>query len=106
MRLVILEGGIETEGQLFEPGQLLVATQSTLGEFTLQPNSRVYIFGGEPFSEQRFIDWNFVSSDKNLIDKAKQKWKDQAFEKVKGDEAEFIPYPLNFEKNTLQGGSN
>lgn len=91
--LYILEGGVESEGNVYEPKQMLVTKDSTLCEFTIQANSTVYIFGGEPFPEERFIDWNFVSSDKALIAEAKQKWMEQKFEKIKGDETEFIPYP-------------
>ena len=90
--LYILNGAIESEGNIYEPKQLLVAKDSTLCEFTIQENSTIYIFGGEPFPEERFIDWNFVASDKELIEKAKQKWKDQAFDKIKGDDTEYIPY--------------
>lgn len=91
--LYILEGGVENNGIVYEPKQLLVTKDSQLCEFTMQANSTVYIFGGEPFPEKRFIDWNFVSSSKKLIEKAKQKWKEQKFDKVKGDETEFVPYP-------------
>lgn len=91
--LYILEGAIESEGNVYEPKQLLVAKDSSLCEFTIQENSTIYIFGGEPFPEERFIDWNFVSSDKELIAEAKQKWINQEFDKIEGDEAEYIPYP-------------
>jgi redox-sensitive bicupin YhaK (pirin superfamily) len=91
--LYILEGGIESEGNIYEPKQLLVAKDSTLCEFTIQENSTIYIFGGEAFPEERFIDWNFVSSSKELIEKAKEKWKNQSFPKIEGDDTEHIPYP-------------
>ena len=91
--LYILEGGIESEGNVYEPKQLLVAKDSTLCEFTIQENSTIYIFGGEPFPEKRYIDWNFVSSSKELIKEAKQKWETQSFPKIEGDDTEFIPYP-------------
>ena len=91
--LYILKGAIESEGNIYETKQLLVAKDSSLCEFTIQENSTIYIFGGEPFPEERFIDWNFVSSDKELIAEAKQKWIDQAFDKIEGDETEYIPYP-------------
>lgn len=91
--LYILKGAIESEGNVYDPKQLLVAKDSTLCEFTIQENSTIYIFGGEPFPEERFIDWNFVSSSKERIEEAKQKWKAQSFDKIKGDETEFIPYP-------------
>jgi redox-sensitive bicupin YhaK (pirin superfamily) len=91
--LYILEGGIESEGNLYHPKQLLVAADSGLCEFTIEANSTIYIFGGEPFAEERFIDWNFVASDKELIQAAKQKWMAQTFDKIKGDDLEFVPYP-------------
>jgi len=98
--LYILESAIESEGNVFEPKQLLVAKDSTLCEFTIHENSTIYIFGGEPFPEERFIDWNFVSLSKELIEEAKQKWKEQLFDKIEGDETEFIPYPVprNFKR--------
>lgn len=91
--LYILEGGIESDGNVYGPKKILVSTDSTLCEFTIQANSTIYIFGGEPFPEERFIDWNFVASSKELIAAAKQKWIEQQFEKIKGDEVEFVPYP-------------
>lgn len=91
--LYILEGAIESEGSIYEPNQLLVAKDSKLCEFIIQENSTIYVFGGEPFPEKRFIDWNFVSSSKDLIDKAKQNWKEQRFPKIIGDETEYISYP-------------
>ncbi len=91
--LYILEGAIESEGNIYDPKQLLVAKESKLCEFTIQENSTIYIFGGEPFPEERFIDWNFVSSSKERIEEAKQKWKKQLFPKIEGDATEFIPYP-------------
>lgn len=90
--LYILEGSIESEGNTFGPKQLLVAKNSKLCEFTMTENTTIYIFGGEPFPEQRFIFWNFVASDKELIENAKQKWLAQEFENVPG-ETEFVPLP-------------
>lgn len=91
--LYILEGNIESEGNVYHSKQLLVAKESSLCKFTIEANSTIYLFGGEPFAEERFIDWNFVASDKELINEAKQKWIAQTFDKIEGDEVEFVPYP-------------
>lgn len=91
--LYILDGSIESEGNTFLPKQLLVAKESSLCEFTVAANSTLYIFGGEPFAEERYIDWNFVSSSKEVLNEAKQKWIEQAFDKIEGDDIEFVPYP-------------
>jgi redox-sensitive bicupin YhaK (pirin superfamily) len=91
--LYILEGGVESGGNVYGPKQMLVTKDGHLCEFTIHEKSTLYIFGGEPFPEERFIDWNFVSSSKEKIEEAKQKWKIQSFEKIEGDETDYIPYP-------------
>lgn len=90
--IYILEGSIESEGNRYEPKQLLVAKEGISCEFTMNENSTIYVFGGEPFPEERFIYWNFVSSDKDLIERAKTKWRDQNFARVPG-ETDFVPLP-------------
>lgn len=91
--IYILEGGIEEGGNTFGPKQLLVAKDHSLCTFTMEANTTIYIFGGEPFPEERFINWNFVSSDKALIEKAKDDWINQRFDKIAGEENEYVPYP-------------
>jgi redox-sensitive bicupin YhaK (pirin superfamily) len=94
--IYILEGEIKNNGFTYGPKQLLVAKESTLCEFEISPNSTIYIFGGESFPEKRFIHWNFVSSEKQILEQAKENWKNQnvkAFPKIPGDDKEFVPLP-------------
>ncbi|MGV4412885.1 pirin family protein [Chryseobacterium sp. T1] len=91
--LYILEGSIRSEGNVYDPKQILIAKDSKLCEFEIAANTTVYIFGGEPFPEERYIHWNFVSSSKEVIEQAKHDWKDQKFPKVEG-ETDFVPLPL------------
>lgn len=90
--MYILEGAVSSDGHVFGPKQLLVAKDSQLCEFEMSENTTVYIFGGEPFPEERFIFWNFVASTKELIEDAKQRWIDQSFAKVPG-ETDCVPLP-------------
>jgi redox-sensitive bicupin YhaK (pirin superfamily) len=90
--LYILEGGIESEENHFGPRQILVAKESKLCEFTIHAGSAIYIFGGEPFPEERFIYWNFVATSKDTIEQAKQKWRDQGFGTIAG-EVGFVKLP-------------
>lgn len=90
--LYILEGEIESEGNSFGTKQILIAKDSKLCAFHMKKNTTVYIFGGEAFPEERFIYWNFVNSDKEIIEKAKEDWKAQRFPKVP-QETEFVPLP-------------
>jgi hypothetical protein len=90
--LYILEGSITSDGNTYGPKQILIANNSTLCEFELSANSTIYIFGGEPFPEERHIYWNFVSSDKGIIERASNNWKLQKFPKIPG-ELDFVPLP-------------
>ena len=99
--LYILEGSIENDGNSYEPKHILIATDSKLCEFTMNENTSVYIFGGDAFPEERFIYWNFVASNHELIEEAKKRWTEQTFDKVPG-ETEFValpePHNLNIKK--------
>lgn len=90
--MYILEGSVLSDGKVFDSRQILVAVDSKLCSFEMEAGSTIYIFGGEVFPEERFIYWNFVASDKALIEAAKERWKEQRFEKVPG-ETEFVPLP-------------
>ena len=92
--LYILEGAVHTEGNTFGPKQILVAKDSSLCAFELAANTTVYIFGGDAFPEERFIEWNFVASDKKLIDKAKSDWQNNLFQPVPHETARVeLPKP-------------
>lgn len=90
--LYILEGSISSGEHTYGPKQILVANDVTLCTFTINENSTVYIFGGEAFSEPRTIYWNFVSTDKELIEKAKVDWQEGNFPRVP-DEFVYLPLP-------------
>lgn len=94
--MYVLDGNVKIEGEKYGSKQLLIAKDAKLCTFETEDNTTLYLFGGEPFPEERFIYWNFVSSDKKIIEDAKQNWAAQntdAFPKVPGDEVEFVPLP-------------
>ncbi|MDF7818314.1 pirin family protein [Runella sp. MFBS21] len=90
--MYILEGSIEDGGISYEPKRILVAKNPQLCEFTLEANTTVYVFGGEPFPEERFIFWNFVATSQDLIEKAKEDWQNDLFPRIEG-EGDLVPLP-------------
>ena len=54
--------------------------------------AHVVLLGGPPLDAPRFLWWNFVSSQRDLILEAQAAWQEQRFDKVPG-ETEFIPLP-------------
>ena len=94
--MYVLNGSVYVEGNEYGTKQLLIAKNSKLCEFETSDDCTLYLFGGEPFDEERFIFWNFVSSDKDQIDQAKVDWHDQntqTFPKIPGDDQEYVPLP-------------
>jgi redox-sensitive bicupin YhaK (pirin superfamily) len=90
--IYLLEGQLKIAGQSFDPGRLLVFAAGD--EITVNANgaARWLVFGGEPLDAPRHVWWNFVSSSRERIEKAKTDWKEGRFAPVPGD-AEFIPLP-------------
>lgn len=91
--LYVLEGEISVENQLFGARQLLVAMEPKLCTFEMKAGSKVYLLGGEAFVEQRYIDWNFVSSRPERIDEARLAWSNQQFPKIPNESGQGIPMP-------------
>lgn len=90
--LYILEGSIAAEGNTYRPKQIIIAHNGQLCAFDMAENTIIYMFGGNAFPEERFIDWNFVSTSKERLKKAREDWVNQAFPSVSG-ETEYVPYP-------------
>jgi redox-sensitive bicupin YhaK (pirin superfamily) len=75
------------------PGAMLALERDE--EVTLYADgpARVMLLGGAKLDGERHIWWNFVSSSKDRIERAKQEWKDGKFGLIPGDDKEFIPLP-------------
>ena len=94
--MYVLDGTVKIEGNDYGSKQLLIAKNASLCEFETNGETTLYLFGGEPFEEERLMFWNFVNSDKEILEAAKKNWREQnldAFPKVPGDEEEFVPFP-------------
>jgi redox-sensitive bicupin YhaK (pirin superfamily) len=91
--IYIVEGGIQIGEAHYGPNKMLVLEEGSPVRFEMERNTLVYLLGGEPFPEERYIWWNFVSSGKELIEQAKSDWKAQRFPEIPG-ETEFVPLPL------------
>ncbi|MGE0847828.1 MAG: pirin family protein [Flavobacteriaceae bacterium] len=89
----VLSGGIEVDGEAFEPGALLILKPGEAVTLHAPADARLMILGGESMDGPRYIWWNFVSSRKERIEQAKAEWKAGRFDTVPGDEDEFMPLP-------------
>ncbi|MCW5625149.1 MAG: pirin family protein [Burkholderiales bacterium] len=90
--IYVVEGDAQIDGQPVVEGQMLVLEPGSEIDVRATTATRVMILGGAPLHGERFIWWNFVSSTRERIEAAKQRWRDGAFAAVPG-ETEFIPLP-------------
>ncbi|CDZ41028.1 pirin family protein [Neorhizobium galegae] len=92
--IYILSGELVVAGDRFAADQLLVFRPGD--NITLEGGTtgcHVMLFGGAALNSKRYIWWNFVSSSKERIEKAKEEWRTGRFDIVPGDEEEFVPLP-------------
>jgi len=93
-RAIYVVGGrvvVQPAGVAFEAGRLVVLLEGVDVEIHAEDAAQVMLLGGEPLGP-RYIWWNFVSSSRERIERAKQEWAEQRFARVPG-ETEFIPLP-------------
>ncbi len=91
--MYVASGSIACEGRKFDVGTMLVLHAGRqLTARALVP-STLMLVGGAALEGKREIAWNFVSSSKERLERAKADWRDQRFAKIPNDDAEFISLP-------------
>ena len=88
----LLSGKIKIEDQIFDKPTLIVFKSTSQMKILALEQTHGMILGGKPLEGPRFMYWNFVASNKELLEEAKVRWRDQRFPKIPG-ESEFIALP-------------
>jgi len=92
--LFVIEGEIRTSDiEVHGPGAMLALEKDEEVTLYADAPARVMLLGGARLDGERHIWWNFVSSSKDRIERAKQEWRDGKFGLIPGDDKEFIPLP-------------
>jgi redox-sensitive bicupin YhaK (pirin superfamily) len=91
--LYVLAGSLSCGEQSTGPGRMLVFAPGASAALRAESPVRAVLIGGAPLDGPRHIDWNFVSSSRERIERAKRDWKQGRFPKVPGDETDFVPLP-------------
>lgn len=92
LAVYLLEGGVTIGGKALSPGAMAVIRRGATPEVVASRASRIAVVGGARLEGERHLWWNFVSSSKERLERAKSDWKAGRFPKVPGDD-EFIPLP-------------
>ena len=95
----VLEGSVETAGDSFDAGRMMVFRPGDRVSLKAGPQgARLMLLGGATMDGPRHIWWNFVASSKERIEAAKEAWRagdweHGRFQLPPADNAEFIPLP-------------
>lgn len=90
----LVEGSVRVAGTPLEPGQMAVLAGGGEAAIQADAGSIVMLVGGAKMDGPRFIWWNFVSSSRERIERAKADWRAERFAPVPG-ETERIPLPAD-----------
>jgi redox-sensitive bicupin YhaK (pirin superfamily) len=88
-----ITGDVRVAGEHVSAGTMAVARVGHEIEVEALTDLHAVCLGGEPLDGPREIWWNFVSSSKERIERAKTEWREHQFPPVPGDEKDFIPLP-------------
>ncbi|MEE2567091.1 pirin family protein [Hyphobacterium marinum] len=96
----IARGQVTLDGETLEEGDMAVLSPGSEPEMKAMADSVVMLCGGAPLPGKRHIFWNFVSSDRDRLERAKADWTGSAeggFEgtrfRLPDGETEHIPLP-------------
>ncbi len=90
--IYVVDGEVSVDGMTVSPRTVAVFEPGAPVTVNTASAARIMAFGGAPVDGDRFIHWNFVASSRELIEDARNRWREQRFAKVPG-ETEFIPLP-------------
>jgi redox-sensitive bicupin YhaK (pirin superfamily) len=91
--LFVVCGSAVVDGIAHGDGAMLVLDPKEKATIAAKGITRVMLLGGAPLDGPRHLWWNFVSSSRERIERAKSDWKEGRFGKIPGDDVEFIPLP-------------
>ncbi|HTA90311.1 MAG TPA: pirin-like C-terminal cupin domain-containing protein, partial [Polyangiaceae bacterium] len=89
----LLSGQLSASSALIEERSLTIFPSGSSQAVHANVDSRLLLLGGAPPDGPRYIEWNFISSSQERIERAKAAWQAGQFPKVPGDDQEFIPLP-------------
>ncbi|HEX5306693.1 MAG TPA: pirin family protein [Dyella sp.] len=89
----VIEGALQWDELTVPAGLMAVQAGDSAKPLRAREASRVMLFGGAPLDGERHLWWNFVSTRTERIEQAKADWREGRFDRVPGDDEEFIPLP-------------
>jgi redox-sensitive bicupin YhaK (pirin superfamily) len=90
--IVVVSGIVQACGKEIPEGSILYSKPGDNCMLSCHSETHLLVFGGEPLAEERFINWNFVASERSAIETARKDWKEKTFPMMEGEKS-YIPLP-------------
>lgn len=90
----ILRGSLQLDQKTIPPDDFVVLEKGSALAVTANADTQFMVLGGEAFPEPRHIFWNYVSSSKDKIITANEKWMAGTFPQVPGEPDNLYAPPL------------
>lgn len=87
-----VDEAIEVDGAAVPPRTMAFLATDSDATVVAPAGARYVVIGGAPLDGRRFMWWNFVSSSRERIERAKDDWRAQRMGQVPG-ETELVPLP-------------
>jgi redox-sensitive bicupin YhaK (pirin superfamily) len=88
----VVSGGVVVDGEAVAEHAMAVVAAAAQ-RVTATADSRIVMLGGTPLPEPRLMDWNFVSSTRERLDRARDDWGAGRFPRIPTDDGELEPLP-------------
>lgn len=88
----VTAGAVLVDGERLDTGPLAVLAPGREVRLEAVEKARLMLVGGAPLDGRRWVHWNFVSSSRERIEKAKSDWRDDRFPAIPGESGR-IPLP-------------
>lgn len=90
----VVDGAMHAGDEPLVAGELVVFEPGMTVELCADSDTHVVLLGGAPLDGPRYIWWNYIASSEDLLEQARQTWREKRYAMVEGD-PEFIPLPEN-----------
>jgi redox-sensitive bicupin YhaK (pirin superfamily) len=92
LAVYVVEGSVAVNREPVGAGMLAILESQASGRVAAETPAKIMFAGGDALEGSRIIWWNFVSSSRERLEKAKADWREQRFDAVPGD-ADVMPLP-------------
>ncbi len=92
LAVYVVEGSVEINREFVDAGVLAILQSGSSGKVSARTRAKIMFAGGDALEGERIIWWNFVSSSRERLERAKEDWRAQRFDTVPG-ETDFVPLP-------------